>query len=360
MTNKLIPARVPAPGVILSEELEARDWTQKDLAEIMGRPPQTINEIIKGTKQITPETALELSAALDVSAEFWTNLEANYRLHLARKAQTERDISRKSKLYSIAPIAEMTKRGWIKHSKSIDQLEENLCNFLEISSPDQTPKLAANLRCTPDREPELNARVAWAKRVEHIARQQTVGTFDHDKFLAAIPTILSYSQQAEDISKIPNLLTGLGVHFVIVQHLSKTYLDGAAFYLEEHPVIALTLRYDRIDWFWFTLMHEVAHIAAKHQGVYLDNFDEGDINDYEKEANQMARDKLIAPDTMRTFIKQTQPYFSKQAIAKFAESQNRHAGIILGRLQKEDLVSYKNLRSLLVKVSPFLQDWMNH
>lgn len=48
MSQKLAPARVPAPGRILSRELEARGWTQKDLAEIMGRPVQTINEIIRG------------------------------------------------------------------------------------------------------------------------------------------------------------------------------------------------------------------------------------------------------------------------------------------------------------------------
>jgi len=85
MSHKLAPARVPAPGKILHREIEARGWTQKDLAEIMGCPIQTINEIIRGTKQITPETAIELSQALGTSAEFWTNLEAKYRPHLAGK-----------------------------------------------------------------------------------------------------------------------------------------------------------------------------------------------------------------------------------------------------------------------------------
>ena len=93
MNQKLAPARVPTPGRILSRELEARGWKQKDLAEIMGRPVQTINEIIRGNKQITPETALELSQAFGTSPEFWTNLEAKYRLHLASKQKTEPDIA---------------------------------------------------------------------------------------------------------------------------------------------------------------------------------------------------------------------------------------------------------------------------
>ena len=87
MGNILTPARATSPGLILQRELDSRGWTQKDLAEITNRPPQVINEIIKGTKQITPETAKELAAAFGTSAEFWTNLEANYRLHLAKKTR---------------------------------------------------------------------------------------------------------------------------------------------------------------------------------------------------------------------------------------------------------------------------------
>ncbi|OCQ89504.1 addiction module antidote protein, HigA family [Nostoc sp. MBR 210] len=81
----LTPARVPTPEKILSRKLEARGWIQKDLAEIMGCPVQTINEIIRGTKQITPEIAIELSQVLGTSPEFWTNLEAKYCLHLTGK-----------------------------------------------------------------------------------------------------------------------------------------------------------------------------------------------------------------------------------------------------------------------------------
>src|ERR1017187_2591177 len=78
------PARPTSPGAILKRELDARGWTQKDLAAILGRPPQVITEIIRGSKQITPDTALELGAALGTSADVWTNLETTYRLQVAR------------------------------------------------------------------------------------------------------------------------------------------------------------------------------------------------------------------------------------------------------------------------------------
>ncbi len=102
MSQSLIPARVPAPGSILMRELDARGWTQKNLAEITGRPVQTINEIIQAKKQITPETALDLAAAFESSAEFWLSLETSYRLFLARKENQAKAIARKSQLYSLS------------------------------------------------------------------------------------------------------------------------------------------------------------------------------------------------------------------------------------------------------------------
>jgi HTH-type transcriptional regulator / antitoxin HigA len=80
MSKTLTPARAISPGRILQRELNARGWTPKDLAETTGLPTQGIDEIIKGTKQITPETARALSAALGTTAKFWTSLEAKYHI----------------------------------------------------------------------------------------------------------------------------------------------------------------------------------------------------------------------------------------------------------------------------------------
>jgi HTH-type transcriptional regulator/antitoxin HigA len=345
-------------------ELEARGWTQKDLAEITGRPVQTINEIVQAKKQITPETALDLSAALGTSAEFWTNLETNYRLHLARKEQQERDkerqeqnIARKSTLYSLAPVSELIKRGWIQGSESIEELEQQVCNFFGISTTDEPPLLALSLRCAQDRNPEQTAQLTWAKRVENLVRQQETGSFDRGQLQAAIPDILACAAIAENVARVPNMLLALGVHFAIVPHLNKTYLDGAAFYLDSHPVVALTLRYDRIDSFWFTLMHELGHIAAGHQGSYLDNLENLEVNVEEAEANRLAANWLVDSVAFQAFIATTKPHFSRKAIETFAKQQQRHPGIILGRLHHEDYVPHKNLRALLVKVSPHLEKW---
>ena len=158
----------------------------------------------------------------------------------------------------------------------------------------------------------------------------------------------------DDVPQIPSLLHRLGIHFIIVPNLDKTYIDGAMFYFNDRPVIALTLRYDRIDWFWFTLMHELGHIFAGHQDLYLDNLDKLDQNDREEEANKLACEWLIPSRELESFIAQTQPKFSGQKINSFAQTQKRHPAIIIGRLQYKGLVPYRNFRKILVKVSPFL------
>jgi HTH-type transcriptional regulator/antitoxin HigA len=83
MVDQLIPARIITPGRILSRELAARSWSPQKLAQIMGCPSQTINDIIDTKQEISPPIAIKLSAALNMSAEFWLNLELNYRDRLS-------------------------------------------------------------------------------------------------------------------------------------------------------------------------------------------------------------------------------------------------------------------------------------
>lgn len=164
---------------------------------------------------------------------------------------------------------------------------------------------------------------------------------------------MKLSANAKDINHISGLLAEIGIHFIVISHLPKTYLDGAYFCIEDHPVVALSLRYDRIDSFWFTLMHEYGHLIKQHSGVFLDALDEDSEDENEVQVNGLARDWLIPPDVFNEFTK-SQIHFSKVAIEGFASTINRHPGIVLGRLHYSDLVPYQNLRRLLVKVSPLL------
>lgn len=356
---QLKPARVPKPGDIIRRELEARGWMQKDLANIMDRPEQTISGIVNAKKRITPETALQLAAAFDTSAELWFNLEAKYRLHQAKQEENNPEIVQKRRLYEIVPLTEIRKRGWIQSGNDVNELKKAVCEFLEIPHLSAKPNVAITFRQSQIGDPEIAAELAWVKRVEHLAREQSVADFNRDKLLAEIPVLLQYAKAPRNVAKIPELFHSLGIYFVIVPHLTKTYLDGAAFDFEGHPLIALTLRHNRIDNFWFTLLHELAHVVAEHEGSYLDNLEEKSENPEEIEANHMARNWLIGNDALEIFVETKRPYFSEEKIREFAKKQQCHPGIVVGRLQYEGLIPYKNLRKLLVPVKKHLKAWID-
>ena len=75
------------PGEVLQEEIEARGMSQKELAAQLGRPPQVVNEIIRGKKAIAPDTAIGLGEVLGIDPQYWINLETDYRMTLARSRE---------------------------------------------------------------------------------------------------------------------------------------------------------------------------------------------------------------------------------------------------------------------------------
>ena len=372
MEQDLKPARPVPPGRILRQELEAHGWTQRDLAAILGRPEQMVSEIINGAKQITPETSIELSQAFGVSPEFWYNLEANYRLDLARRQAGDDTIARRSRLYAAFPLQEMARRGWLVLCESVDALEAEVSRFFgfDLSALPAALTVNTRFRCSTARGPATYAQLAWLRRAEQLARRQAVAVWQPGNVQPLVADLSVLTESAEDAARVPQILARWGVRCVFLRHLSKTYLDGALFYVDGEPGVALTLRYDRIDSFWFTLLHEIGHLAEGDQASYLDVLEEsqgeddgtepmeGEPDAHEAWANQKASQWLIAPDAFQDFVTATHPYFSKARIEAFAASQRRHPGIVLGRLQRGGVVPYKNLRGLLVRVSPYLKDYI--
>jgi len=374
MANNLRPARITPPGRILRTELQERGWSQKDLSDIIGLSEKAISGIVNGRKQITPETAIKLSAAFDVSAQFWINLEATYRLRLAEQENSEsKEIAQKSQLHSFAPVNELKKRGWISASNSLDEQADSLRTFLDISSfdPAALQLTEINFRHSVTREPGQLAAYSWVQRVKQLAAEQRItATYSKQNLETLIPKLLTFSQEPKNVAMVPSFLSDLGVHFVIVPHLPQTYIDGAALLQKgSRPIVALTLRHDRIDAFWYSLIHELAHIVLEHHGQNIDRIDGKDDEEelfadakhdlVEEEADKWASEHLIRKVQFDSFTRRTRPYYSLAKIQAFAHSQGRHSGIIVGRLQYTGEISYGHSRSELVKVRRFLEEWID-
>jgi len=342
-----------SPGEFIRDEIGARGWTQEDLAVILGRPLKTVNHIISAKKQITPQTAQELAAAFGTSAALWMNLETAYRLGLEKQEQDS--VARRANLYELAPVKDMIRRGWIAEADTVDELEAEVCRFFGIAAPDQEPRLAAAARRSSTHADLTPAQRAWLFRAKNLASVLQAKKYSKAALEKYLPQLHALTVSEQEIRKVPEVLTEMGIRFVVVEHLPRTKIDGAAFWLDrDAPVIVLSLRYGRIDGFWHTLIHELNHIRNR-DGVTVDNDLVGSSrrssdDEMERRADRAASEFLISASKLNSFIARVRPRFSKQRIVQFANLHQVHPGIVVGQLQYRDAIRYSHSREMLVDV----------
>jgi len=330
-----------------------RGWTQEDLARITAKPLRTINRIIQGKHAIIPEMAVALGIAFGDGAEVWMRRESAYRLSLIDQADPE--VQRRAAIYQKAPVKDMEKRGWIAKTASIDELERELSRFFGVKSLAEDLELTAAARSSLDSPTLTPPQRAWCYRATHLARSVSARPFDSTGFDEALQDIRRLAAFPDQVKEIPKFLGQIGVRFVVVEHLPQSKIDGAAMWLDERsPVVALSVRYDRIDCFWHTLCHELAHIK------YRDRFSMDDelvgesriqkYNEQEARADEEAAHLLIPREMLRSFVLRQKPLYSKERIIQFAHRIKIHPGIITGQLQHLRELTWSTNREMMAKV----------
>lgn len=339
------------PGEAIKDELDRRGWTQADLARILNRPLPTINEIIVGKKSITPEMAVALASAFGTEASYWMNLEVQYRLSLV---ETNNEPARRARLYACAPVKEMERRGWIPKTGTADDLERELCRFLEVPSLDQEPVIGAATRKTDRADAMTPSQRAWCFRAKHLAHTVQATAFTDESLPAARVALRALAGFPEEARHVPKVMAEHGIRFVVVEPLQGTKIDGAAIWIDESsPAIAVSIRYDRIDAFWHTVFHEMSHIEHR-DGTALDTSLIGEdstpvvVRDAtERRADEEAADTLIPTNMLQSFILRVGPLYAKTRIVQFAHRAKVHPGIVVGQLQHRGEIGYSANREML-------------
>jgi HTH-type transcriptional regulator/antitoxin HigA len=361
------PYEVFPPGDFIREEIESRGWTQEVLAEILGMSLRRVNEVIKGKRRVTPETARALGKAFGTGAEFWMNLESSYRLWLTEDA--DEAVERRSKLYDEYPLKAMIKRGWIEESSDVDKLEESVLSFFHVSEIGETPATFPHAARKSTSYTELTREQrAWLLRAWTLAPSVPAENYTKKRLETSLERLRDLLADTEGLAEVPGILSTGGVRLVLVEQLPGTKIDGAAFWLNaKSPVVALSLRFNRIDGFWHTLIHDLMHIVngdVKPADVPRPDIeilgrsvaDEAERPAAEVKADNDAAEFLIPQDELERFIKRTRPYYSKKKIRKFAESVGVHPGIVVGQLQRRGEIQYSHSRDMLEKVCDVICD----
>ena len=353
MTAYRIASVVP-PGSHLRREIEARGWSQSDLAEILDRPIQAVNQILKGKKAITSTTAQELEDATTILAETWLNLESQYRLSL--EARPDDSVAQRAELFSRAPVADIRRRGWVRDTRNIAELKQDVMQLLRIQSLAVPPQLRFAARKSTEYSKVLPEQEAWYCRAFQIASSmRDVPRFSNKRFKASLGELRLLGKSPKSVRLLPEALRKLGIRFLVVEHLPRTKIDGATFWLSEsQPVVVLSLRYARIDHFLFTLFHELIHVRDQ-DALSLDNeimqaTNDSDLPECEKRANIEAGSLLVPPSELDHFLARRHGGASKSEIVQFASSIHIHPGVVLGQLQHRGIVGWSACRELLVPV----------
>ena len=149
--------------------------------------------------------------------------------------------------------------------------------------------------------------------------------------------IADNNNDVEYLKNIESELARKGIIFIIEPSISGLKLDGVVFKIESgNPVIAMSLRYNRLDNFWFTLMHELAHIVLhieKIDSYIIDDLDQESTELIELEANKLAGNLLIPRNVWRSCAVRRDRKLD--SILAFSKDNNVHPAIVAGRLRKE-------------------------
>jgi len=345
------------PGEFLRDELEARGWSQTQLAEIMGRPFRLINEIIAGKKAITPETAIQLGDSLGTGPELWMNLESQYQL--SKVCASDGQVARRARLYGRFPVREMIKRGWLPKTKAVAELEHACLAFFGLNRLDEPLNFSHAAKKAEVLENASDLQLAWLYRARQLASEQIVAPYTAERLRQALTKLASLLPAPAEARHVPRLLAECGVGFVVVEPIPGSKIDGACFWLSDtQPVVAMSLRLDRIDNFWFVLRHELEHVLCEHgkgRGYLIDqDLDPTEqVNDEEDAANREALEFCVSQSELTGFIARVGPFFAEERVVLFAQRIKVHPGLVVGQLQRR-LRRYDFLRAHQVKVRQFV------
>lgn len=329
------PIPKPTPLEAIRFRMEQQGLAPRDLIPIFGSRAK-VSEILAGKRPLTLSAARALHEHFDIPAE----------VLLQQPASEERTSDHVE--YKRYPLKEMAKRGWVRDLPRIAEHARELID--ELIARTGCDRAAAvgfyrkNDHARANAKTDPYALEAWCWQVLAMAtanlprapwREGTVTL----PFLREVAQ-LSWSNEGPRLAQ--EFLEQHGIPLVVLTHLPRTHLDGAALRLADgRPVVALTLRYDRIDHFWFSLLHELAHVGRHLGSVECKGFVDDlslraspmENDPRESEADEWAEEALIPKEVWAISLVREMP--TPAAVEELARILRIHPAIIAGRVRYE-------------------------
>lgn len=344
--DRHFPMDAPDPIQAIKFRMQQLGMKQSDLASVFGSRAKA-SEVLSGKRALTLKMVRALHDCLGVPAEVLIR-EGD----CLPKPLANIDLDR-------FPVSEMVKRGWVRGTRDIKDKAEELIRELLAAAGGERALPQALFRQGASRansQMDVYALQAWCLRVLSYARQMGLeGIYKErsidQKFLRDLAK-LSVFDEGPKLAK--QKLANYGIALVVVKHMPRTYLDGAALWtVERVPVIGMTIRHDRLDNFWFCLLHELAHLGRHFSGeddeVFIDDLQlrtqkqsRADIR--EMEADEWAQEGLIPSELWDAHPAKHAPNVTN--VISLARKAEVHPAIVAGRIRYE-MGNYRLLSQLV-------------
>ena len=335
--SKHVPMGWPGPVAAIEFHMEQCNLSPRDLIPFIGNRAK-VSEVLSGKRAITISMARALHEHLGIPAEV-----------LLHPPETMYEDPSAELAWHRFPLKAMEKNGWLQDTPDVLKCAKEVIS--ELINRAGGEKVAAAVYYRKNVHARTNAKIdpyalkAWCWHV--LAEANEVPPESDYKpgtvTLEFLKAVAKLSRGEYGPRQAKEFLAHHGIPLIIAQHLPKTYLDGAALQLGgDRPVIGLTLRYDRIDNFWFCLLHELAHVGlhlnTNDSQVFVDDMSlrstAGEHEDSrEKEADDWAEEALIPNDVWKSWINKNAP--TSIAVVNFANKQEIHPAIVAGRVRYE-------------------------
>lgn len=335
--DKHIPMGCPSPEAAIKFCMDQRGLGPRDLVPFIGSRAK-VSEVLAGKRPLTMSMARALHEHLGIAAESL----------LGRPSGSSGDLWSEVE-WTRFPLATMARSGWIPRVPNPKGRAEELVNGLidQAGGRDVAASVMFrkndHLRANPRSDPY--ALQAWCWRVLAVANdnpppvEYEAGTVT----LAFLKALARFSCPDKGPRVAAEFLAQHGIALVTERHIPKTHLDGAALQLGSgRPVIGLTLRFDRIDNFWFCLLHELAHVGRHLDGrqgsAFLDDLTLRSVagrkdDPREQEADEWAAEALVPDKIWRSSAARTRP--TRMNVLALADELGVHPAIIAGRVRHE-------------------------
>ena len=336
------------PGETISDILEDRNLTQKELAQRANVSEAFLSDVIHGKKDISKGLAKGLEYALDIPSSFWLNLQANYDAELL-EVQEEESIQAEEveALKHLKDIIKYLQRNkMLKEDTSETQQILDLRRHLRVSNLSGLPLLVPNgaFRMSDASKIDPYVMGAWLCICKERQSNQTLpATFDDaqkDELIQDIKEIMC-TVRGDPQKALRSIMEKHGIDFSIVHNFRGAPVHGYINRKDDGSYqMVLTIRGAFADIFWFSLFHELGHIVngdLSKPGSYIDT-DHSKDNPREKAADKFARDSLLDPGEYKKFV--DRGTFTYAAIEEFSKKQVVPTYVVIGRLQKERIIPY--------------------